>query len=139
MLSFLGVNQNVKVEWRRLGREFGGIGLFNLAGEQLIGRIEIMLQHFHTATTLSHKITASIKALQLEVGCRGNPMNENYAEQGLLAIDCWVKAVWERAHYYNFRICLNYPTQHFPQQQDQELVDIFLVNSVKGKDHISLN
>ncbi len=34
-------------------------------------------------------------------------MNENYAEQGLLATDFWVEAVWERTHYYNFRICLN--------------------------------
>ncbi len=115
MLLFIVVNQHMKVEWRHLGREFGGIGLFNLAIEQLIGWIKIMLQHFHTATTLSQKITASIEALQLEVGCRGNPMNKNYAEQGLLATDCWVKVVWEWAHHYNFCIYLNYPTQHLPR------------------------
>jgi hypothetical protein len=91
-----------------------------------------MLQNFHTATTLSQKITASIKkALQLKVGCRGNPMNKNYAEQGLLVTDCWVKAVWECVHHYNFHIHLNYPTQHLPQQQDQELVDIFLEHNIK--------
>jgi hypothetical protein len=80
MLSVLGVNQHIKVEWRCLGREFGGIGLFNFMVEQFIGWIKIMPQHFYTATTLSHKITASIEALKLEVGCRGNPMNENYVE-----------------------------------------------------------
>ncbi len=93
MLLFFGVNQHLKVEWRHLGRELGGIRLLNLGIEQFIGWIEIILQHFHMATTLSQQITASIMALQLEVGCRGNRMNENYAEQGLLATDYWVKAV----------------------------------------------
>ena len=63
MLSFLGVNQHVKTEWRHLGREFGAIGLFNLAVEQYIGWIKIMLRHFHTGSTLSGKITASVGAL----------------------------------------------------------------------------
>jgi hypothetical protein len=57
--------------------------------------MEIMLQHYHTGTTLSDKITASIEALQLEIGSRGNPLNEDFLERGLLATDCWVKVVWE--------------------------------------------
>jgi hypothetical protein len=47
-----------------------------------------MLQHYHTGTTLSDKITALIKALQLEIGSRGNPLNEDFLECGLLAMDC---------------------------------------------------
>jgi hypothetical protein len=54
-----------------------------------------MLQHYHTGTTLSGKITASIKALQLEIGSHGNPLNEDFLERGLLTTDCWVKAEWE--------------------------------------------
>jgi hypothetical protein len=57
--------------------------------------MEIMLQHYHTGTTLSDKITASIEALQLKIGSHGNPLNEDFLERGLLATDCWVKAVWE--------------------------------------------
>jgi hypothetical protein len=37
-----------------------------------------MLQHYHTGTTLSDKITALIKALQLEIRSRGNPLNEDF-------------------------------------------------------------
>ncbi len=139
MLSFLGVNHHIKSEWRHLDREFGGIGLFNLTVEQFIGWIEIMLQHSHTRSTLSGKITASVKALQLENGCRGNPLNEDHGEQGLLATDCWVKAVWECMYFYNFCICLNYTTQHFPWEGDQELVAIFLANNIQVKELISLN
>jgi hypothetical protein len=31
ILSYLGVNQHVKTEWKRLPREFGGVGLYNLS------------------------------------------------------------------------------------------------------------
>ena len=34
MLSYLGVNQHVKKEWKRLPREFRGIGLYDLGAEQ---------------------------------------------------------------------------------------------------------
>jgi hypothetical protein len=57
--------------------------------------MEIMLQHYHTGTTLSGKITASIEALQLEIVSHGNSLNEDFLECSLLAMDCWVKAVWE--------------------------------------------
>jgi hypothetical protein len=33
MLSYLGVNQHVKTEWRRLPREFGSIDHYNLSIE----------------------------------------------------------------------------------------------------------
>jgi hypothetical protein len=57
--------------------------------------MDIMLQHYHTGTTLSDKITALIKALQIEIESCGNPLNEDFLECSLLAMDCWVKAVWE--------------------------------------------
>jgi hypothetical protein len=43
MLSYLGVNQHVKWEWRRLPREFGWIGLYDLGVEQFIIWIETLL------------------------------------------------------------------------------------------------
>ncbi len=98
-----------------------------------------MLQHYHTWTTLSDKITASIKALQLEIGSRDNPLNEDFLEHGLLATDCWIKAVWERACFYKFRLNLGYVTHRFPRESDQEIVDIFLTSNAKGKDLIILN
>ena len=41
LLSFLGVNCNVKREWRTIHRAFGSIGLFSFAIEQTIGMINI--------------------------------------------------------------------------------------------------
>ncbi len=88
LLVFLGVTCNVKREWRTLHRAFSGIGLFSFAVEQMIGMINIFTQHYEAGTTLAKKFTASLKALQLEIGCIGNPLLENYNKLGLLATSC---------------------------------------------------
>jgi hypothetical protein len=44
-LNILGIVKNVTKGLRRLQPTFGGFGLFNLAMEQLIGRLNLMLQH----------------------------------------------------------------------------------------------
>jgi hypothetical protein len=87
-LSFLGINRNVKKEWRTTHRAFGGIGLFSFAVEHTIGMINIFIQHYGAETTLPKKFSASLKALQLEIGCLGNPLKENFDKQHLFVTPC---------------------------------------------------
>jgi hypothetical protein len=68
ILPFMGINQNVKWEWRTLHRAFGGIGLFDLAVEHTIGMINIFIQHYGAGTTVAMKYLASLEILQLEIG-----------------------------------------------------------------------
>jgi hypothetical protein len=105
MLSALGVNQHVKIEWRKLAREFGGIGLFNISIEQFISWMEVLLQQNSADFTTSQKLQASIKATQLEVGCRGNPLNEDYVTLKQLAMDGWVKRFGKGPHTTNLPLC----------------------------------
>jgi hypothetical protein len=100
LLSFLGVSRNVKREWQTIHRAFGGIGLFSFAIEQMIGMINMFIQHFEAGTTLAKKFTAMLEALQLEIGCIGNPLLENYNDLGVFATACWAKSFWERLHFY---------------------------------------
>jgi hypothetical protein len=139
MLSHLGVNQHVKMEWRRLPQEFGGIGLYNLAVEQFIAWMEILLQHYGAGFTTSKKLRASLEALQLEIGCAGNPLSKEYAVLGLLATEGWVKAVWECASYYGYKVALDYPTERAARTNDRSLMSIFLDRGKHGKELISLN
>ena len=88
-LNILGIVKNVKRELRRLQRTFGGFGLFNLATEQLIGRLNLMMQHYHTPSTLSKKLDASLKYLQLQVGTNSNPLMMDYSTWGHLAPLSW--------------------------------------------------
>jgi hypothetical protein len=139
ILGSMGVNRHVKMEWRTLAREFGGIGLYSLTIEQFISWLEVILQHYCMGSTLSRKMHASLEALQLEVGCRGNPLNKDYGKQGGLATECWVKAVWERVWSYNFAVHLDYTTLTAPRENDQDLVVVFIEQDQKGCRLQSLN
>jgi hypothetical protein len=55
MMPLLGVARTVKRELRKLHTAFGGFGLFHLPTEQLICRINMLLQHYHTSTAHSKK------------------------------------------------------------------------------------
>jgi len=82
-------------EWRTIHRAFGSIGLFRFPVEQTIGMINMLVQHYGAGTTLAKKLSASIEALQLEVGCIGSPFDEKYDDLHLLAMPCLTKSLWE--------------------------------------------
>jgi hypothetical protein len=123
--SFLGINWNVKKEWRTTHRAYGGISLFSFAVEHTIGMINIFIQHYGAETTLAKKFSASLEALQLKIGCLGNPLKENFDKLHLLATPCWTKSLWERLHYYHFRIYFVYLTLNLSRRYDSLIVPLF--------------
>jgi hypothetical protein len=125
ILPFMGINQNVKREWRTLHRAFGGIGLFNLAVEHTIRMINIFIQHYGAGTTVAMKYSALLEVLQLKIGCIGNPLDKDYEKYNSLATNSWVKSFWECLHYYQFHIHLDYTTLLLPRQSNATLVGMF--------------
>jgi hypothetical protein len=138
-LLFLGVNRNVKREWWMMHRVFGDIGLFNFATEHTISMINIFIQHYGAGTMLAKKFRASLKALQLELGCAGNPLQENFDERNILATECWMKSFWESLHDYCFEICLLYLSLAMPRRHDRLLVDMFIEAGYQGLQLQGLN
>ncbi len=55
LLSFLGVNRNVKCKWQSLHCAFGGIGLCSLPVKHAIAMINMITQHYGVETTLAKK------------------------------------------------------------------------------------
>jgi hypothetical protein len=139
MLSCLGVNRQVKTEWRRLAQEFGGIELFNLSIEQFIGWVEMVLKHYGTRSTISKKMRASLEVAQLEIGCRGNPLHECYNTLGIWAMETWIKALWKQSSCYQFKLFLKYPVQCHPRDGDKDLLKIFLAKGMRGKNLLCLS
>jgi hypothetical protein len=139
LLLLLGVNRNVKREWRTIHRAFGGIRLFSYAIEQTIGMINMFVQHFEAGTMLAKKFTAMLEALQMEIGCIGNPLLENYDDLGGLATACWAKSFWERLHFYRFSIHMEYPTLNLPRRNDALIVTILKRAGYAGDKLIILN
>jgi hypothetical protein len=90
------------------------------------------LQHYGVKLTVSAKIKASLQAIQLEVGCRGNPFDEDFGAIGVLATECWIKFIWERMWLYNFRLYLDDPMMAFPRVGIITIVDLLLGHGIQG-------
>ena len=101
--------------------------------------INMLIQHYGAGTTLAIKLSASIKALQLKIGCIGSPFDKKYDNLHLLATPCWTKSLWEQLHYYNFRIHLDYPSLPLPCKGDALLVHLFRDAGYRGKQLQALN
>jgi hypothetical protein len=124
LLSFLGINQNVKREWRTLHWAFRGIWLFSLAVEHTIATLNMIVQHYRAGTTLTMKFSASLEALQLEIGCAGKPLEEDYGNIHYLAMQRWVEIFWERLHHYQFVMHQEYKRLDLPKQSGAQLFEI---------------
>jgi hypothetical protein len=55
MLNVLGVLQNVTKGLRWIHTIFGGFGMLSLPTEQLISRVNMLMQHYHASTNLGKK------------------------------------------------------------------------------------
>ena len=68
LLNILGIARTVKKGWRKLHSTFGGFGIMNLATEQLIERLNLLPQHYNTATPTSDKLNSPLRYHQLQPG-----------------------------------------------------------------------
>ena len=114
MLNVLGVVRSVTKGLRRLHTSFGGFGLFNLPVEQLICRVNMLMQHYHTSTNLSRKLDASLRYLQLQLGTPHNPFLLDYAVWGHLAPLLWVKMLWRTCIISTYIFIWLTPASHRP-------------------------
>jgi hypothetical protein len=64
ILNVLGVAHTVTKGLQKLHTTFEGFGLLSIPMEQLICRINMLLQHYYTSTNLSRKLDASLRYLQ---------------------------------------------------------------------------
>ena len=138
-MPILGVARTVKRELRNLHPTFGGFGLFHLPTEQLICRINMLLQHYHTANSLSKKLDASFRLLQLQLGTPGNPLTLSYDKWGYLAPLSWVKMLWRSLDTFNIRLHMEFRCIPLPRERDQVLMELILDSGLSKEDIKSLS
>ena len=115
MMNALGIASTIKAGWRKLHRTFGGIGLFNIVTEQLIERLNLLLQHYKTCSSLSRKLDASIAYLQLQLGVNTCPFDLDYEDWHYMAPLSWVKMLWRTLQVTGFELHLKYESIPFPR------------------------
>jgi hypothetical protein len=85
-LNVIGVLWNVTKGLRQLHTTFGSFGLLSLPTEQLISKVNMLMQHYHASTNLGRKLDASLRYLQLQLGTPHNPLTLDYAKWGQIAL-----------------------------------------------------
>jgi hypothetical protein len=125
ILNVSGMIRSIIKCLRHLHTTFGGFCLFNLPVEQLICRVNMLMQHYHTSTNLSRKLDASLRHLQLQLGMSHNLLLLDYAAWGHLAPLSWVKMFWQTLHHFDIHLHMVYPNIAFPRERDQVIMEIF--------------
>ena len=132
MLSFLGVNRNIRKGWRRLPHLFGGIGLFSLPIEQHICRVNLFCQHFGSPSTIGQKLLASLHWLQMQLGCNGNPLELDYAIWGHLATPGWITSFWEGLHSFPGDLIIKFEPIPLQRTGDTTLMHLAFDSGLRG-------
>ena len=123
LLNIFGVSRTVKVGWRRIHSTFGGFVILDFATEQLIERLNLLLQRCNTATPLSAKLSASLKYLQLQLGTNKCPLDLDYDDWAYLAPLSWIKMLWKTLQATAFQLHLKYEETHLPRWGDVVIME----------------
>jgi len=124
MLNTLGVACTVTKGHCMLHTTFGGFGLLSVPTEQLIRRINMLLQHYYTSTNLSRKLNASLRYLQLQLGMPHNPITLDYNKWGHLAPLSWVKMLWRSPYHFNIHLHMECVSIPLPRERDQVVMEL---------------
>jgi hypothetical protein len=126
ILNVLGVACTVTKGLQKLHTTFGGFGLLSIPTKQLICRIDMLLQHYHTSMNLSRKLDASSRYLQLQLGMPHNPLILDYNKWGHLALLHWVKMMWRLLHHFNIHLHMECQPIPLPRERDQVVMELIV-------------
>jgi hypothetical protein len=105
-LPALGINRNIRKEWKMLPLQFQGLGLPNLSLEKLADSLKLLQQHWGYNSDLGTALRYSFELIQMETGLSGNFLLRDYYSLGCLATHSWFKCLWELITYYRVRVLL---------------------------------
>jgi hypothetical protein len=75
--------------------QFGGMGLTQLAAMQGHTRLQYLLVHLRCGDSTGRLMQILLEYTQLECGCRGNPLAQDYNNYSALLINTkWIREVW---------------------------------------------
>jgi hypothetical protein len=137
-LPFLGVNRNIRTEWRYLHNTFGGVGLLSLSTEATIARVNLFMQNWGMPTPIGQMLQTSMEALQLEIGCVGCPLQEPFHPMGPLMTHCWLKSFWEVVDRYHLTLELDYKDIPIPRENNATITSIAIGHGFGGDDLLSI-
>ena len=139
MLSFLGINKNVRKGLRRLPQTYGGFGLLSLPIEQHICRVNLFCQHFGSPSTIGNKLLASVHWLKMQLGCGSNPLELDFRIWGHLATSSWITSFWEGLCSFPGDMIIRLDDMPPQRIGDKPLMEIALLSGLRGHELAAFN
>jgi hypothetical protein len=105
-LPFLGVNSNIKKEWRTLPEQYQGLGMPNILLAALAEKLSFLVSNwgFH-GQAHSDSLVIAYDNFLMEVGLYESPLKWSYKEYGHLATDTtWFQNLWQLVHVFKVNI-----------------------------------
>ena len=106
-LPALGVNRNIRKDWKMLPVQYQGLGLPNLSLEKLADSLKLLQRHWGTTSDLGMALRCSFELVQIETGIQGNFLLRDFSSLGCLATHSWFKCLWELVSFYRVRVILS--------------------------------
>jgi hypothetical protein len=76
-------------------KQYGGLGMTRLAALQGNSRLQYLLGHLRCGDTTGDLTQMLLEYTQLECGCRGNPLQQDYNKYECLLLNKnWITEVW---------------------------------------------
>ena len=98
----------------------------------MIERLNLLLQHYNTGLSLSKKLDASLRYLQLQLETNLCPLDLPYDTWACLAPLSWVKVLWR------FTVHLIYTPLPFPRRRDYLIMEYALSKGATKEDLLSI-
>ena len=95
LLPQLGINSNITRDYRMLPQQYQGLGLPNPNIEILSAKLQLIREHWDTATTMGNMLMQAYQAFQMEVSLGGNIFHKPFKSLGNLATHGFFQNLWE--------------------------------------------
>ena len=120
-LPKLGVNRNIRKEWRTLPVSFQGLGLPYLSLEKLADSLHFIQKHWSMKTAMGNILRCGFELIQIETGLQGNFLQRNFERLGILATHSWFKVLWELLWFFHVELDFT-DNVEIPQARERDKV-----------------
>jgi ribonuclease HI len=141
-LPSLGVNRNIKREWRTLPEQYQGLGMPNFPLVALADKLSFLLGNWgFYGLAHSDALAMAYENFLVEVGLYGSPLDWSYEDYGHLATgETWFGNLWHLVHVFGVRLSFrSEDTVTRVRAHDRSLISEFFRIGYKGRDLAALN
>ena len=126
ILSKLGSNRHIPLQYRYGPKELNGLGLPHLYTMQGIAKLKALITHMKSGSKIGRTLEGQLEATNIELGTSEHLFDLEYREWELLMTKSWLKSLWEFTDRYNITVRGNYTTPRPTREYDRFLMEVVM-------------